>query len=70
MIKYLILFYLLVSVTLFIYRTIKSKKSYHDKYSLGEVIDYSMLWSFYILIASYFFLAERYRKFIGMSEER
>ncbi len=70
MIKYLILFYLLVSVTLFIYRTIKSKKSYHDKYSLGEAIDYSMLWSFYILIASYFFLAERYRKFIGMSEER
>ncbi|HAU5683337.1 TPA: hypothetical protein JD332_14380 [Proteus mirabilis] len=70
MIKYLILFYLLVSVTLFIYRTIKSKKSYHDKYSLGEAIDYSMLWPFYILIASYFFLAERYRKFIGMSEER
>lgn len=70
MIKYLILFYLLVSVTLFIYRTIKSKKSYHDKYSLGESIDYSMLWPFYILIASYFFLAERYRKFIGMSEDR
>lgn len=70
MINYLILFYLLVSVTLFIYRTIKSKKSYHDKYSLGEAIDYSMLWPFYILIASYFFLAERYRKFIGMSEER
>ncbi len=70
MIKYLILFYLLVSVTLFIFRTIKSKKSYHDKYSLGEAIDYSMLWPFYILIASYFFLAERYRKFIGMSEER
>ena len=70
MIKYLILFYLLVSVTLFIYRTIKSKKSYHDKYSLGEAIDYSMLWPFYILIASYFFLAERYRKFIGISEER
>ncbi|ARX32869.1 hypothetical protein C3Z14_13040 [Proteus mirabilis] len=70
MIKYLILFYLLVSVTLFIYRTIKSKKSYHDKYSLGEAIDYSMLWLFYILIASYFFLAEKYRKFIGMSEER
>lgn len=70
MIKYLILFYLLVSVTLFIYRTIKSKKSYHDKYSLGEAIDYSMLWPFYILIASYFFLAKRYRKFIGMSEER
>lgn len=70
MIKYLILFYLLVSVTLFIFRTIKSKRSYHDKYSLGEAIDYSMLWPFYILIASYFFLAERYRKFIGMSEER
>ena len=70
MIKYLILFYLLVSVTLFIFRTIKSKKSYHDKYSLGEAIDYSILWPFYILIASYFFLAERYRKFIGMSEER
>ena len=43
MIKYLILFYLLVSVTLFIYRTIKSKKSYHDKYSFGEAIDYSTL---------------------------
>ncbi|OHY45312.1 hypothetical protein BBX45_03750 [Proteus mirabilis] len=70
MINYLILFYLLVSITLFIYRTIKSKKSYHDKYSLGEAIDYSMLWPFYILIASYFLLAERYREFIGMSEER
>lgn len=70
MIKYLILFYLLVSVTLFIYRTIKSKKSYHDKYSLGEAIDYSTLWLFYMLIASYFFIAEKYRKFIGMSEDR
>ncbi len=70
MINYLILFYLLVSITLFIYRTIKSKKSYHDKYSLGEAIDYSILWPFYILIASYFLLAERYREFIGMSEER
>lgn len=70
MYKYLVLFYLLISIVLFIYRTMKSKKSYHDKYSLGEAIDYSMLWPFYILIASYFFLAEKYRKFIGMSEER
>ncbi len=70
MIKYLILFYLLVSVTLFIYRTIKSKKSYHDKYSLGEAIDYSMLWPLYIFVAPYFFISEKCRKFIGMSEER
>lgn len=70
MYKYLVLFYLLISIVLFIRRTMRSKKSYHDKYSLGETIDYSMLWPFYILIASYFFLAEKYRKFIGMSEER
>ncbi|CAR44041.1 putative membrane protein [Proteus mirabilis HI4320] len=70
MINYLILFYLLVSVTLFIYRTIKSKKSYHDKYSLGEAIDYSTLWPLYIFIGLYFFISEKYRKFIGMSEER
>ena len=70
MIKYLILFYLLVSVTLFICRTIKSKKSYHDKYSFGEAIDYSTLWPLYIFIAPCFFIAEKYRKFIGMSEER
>lgn len=70
MYKYLVLFYLLISIVLFIHRTMRSKKSYHDKYSLGEAIDYSMLWPFYILIASYFFLAEKYRKFIGMSEER
>ncbi len=70
MIKYLILFYLLVSVTLFIYRTIKSKKSYRNKYSFGEAIDYSTLWPLYIFIESYFFIAEKYRKFIGMSEER
>ncbi|HDS8388437.1 TPA: hypothetical protein QHU61_003150 [Proteus mirabilis] len=48
----------------------KSKKSYHEKYSLGSAIDYSMLWPFYILMAFYFFLADKYRKFIGMSEER
>ncbi len=70
MINYLILFYLLVSITLFIYRTIKSKKSYHDKYSLGEAIDYSMLWPLYVFIAPYFFISEKYRKFIGMSEAR
>ncbi len=55
MIKYLILFYLLVSVILFIFRTIKSKKSYHDKYSFGEAIDYSTLWPLYIFVAPYFF---------------
>lgn len=70
MIKYLILFYLLVSVILFIFRTIKSKKSYHDKYSFGEAIDYSTLWPLYIFVAPYFFISEKYRKFIGMSEER
>ncbi len=70
MIKYLILFYLLVSVILFIFRTIKSKKSYHDKYSFGEAIDYSTLWPLYIFFAPYFFISEKYRKFIGMSEDR
>ncbi|AND12221.1 hypothetical protein AC442_07905 [Proteus mirabilis] len=70
MIKYLILFYLLVSVILFIFRTIKSKKSYHDKYSFGEAIDYSTLWPLYIFVAPYFFISEKYRKFIGMSEDR
>ncbi len=70
MYRYLVLFYLLISIVLFIYRTIKSKKSYHEKYSLGSAIDYSMLWPFYILIAFYFFLAGKYRKFIGMSEDR
>ncbi len=70
MYKYLVLFYLLISIVLFIHRTVKSKKSYHEKYSLGSAIDYSMLWPFYILMAFYFFLADKYRKFIGMSEER
>ncbi|AYY81510.1 hypothetical protein EGX81_11755 [Proteus vulgaris] len=70
MYKYLVLFYFLISIVLFIRRTMKSKKSYHDKYSLGSAIDYSMLWPFYILMAFYFFLADKYRKFIGMSEER
>lgn len=70
MYKYLVLFYLLISIVLFIHRTVKSKKSYHEKRSLGVVIEYSILWPFYVVIEVSLFLTEKYRKFIGMSEER
>lgn len=70
MVNYLIILYFLVSIVLFIYITVKSKKSYHEKRSLGVVIEYSTLWPFYVVIEVSLFLAEKYRKFIGMSEER